>query len=312
MSQTLLATIQFARGLRANLPSSGLPGQPFFCYDTGELFVFWNGSMVQIAGAGIEYLRSLLDVSIDSPTDGQILAYDSASGKWINATNTSGSLAGDSDVELTSPANGDVLTYMTASSKWENQQPSGGVPAGSNIAYIPAKQSPQLYNFSTSYAGLSLITGFMSYNIINSASKFRVSLSAGSVGTGLKVVRAVMQKWATTSVGTGSITPAFISSTPITWNSGNASPSLVPGDNYSDAITLAISPAYSYQLIVYFDPSTDPTATLWTDNGYSIAGSGQTSASGDWTGDTTDTYGLNISCAYAGQHIFGVARLVTA
>lgn len=48
---TITGPIQFTRGIRANLPSIGLPGQAFFCTDTGEVFV-WNGtSMVGPAAA---------------------------------------------------------------------------------------------------------------------------------------------------------------------------------------------------------------------------------------------------------------------
>lgn len=49
---TVYATIEIRRGLKSALPSSGSLGEPFFCTDTGELFV-WNGiAMVQIVGSG--------------------------------------------------------------------------------------------------------------------------------------------------------------------------------------------------------------------------------------------------------------------
>lgn len=46
--------IQVSHGLKANLPTTGLPGQVFFCTDTRELFV-WNpaySEMTQITGGG--------------------------------------------------------------------------------------------------------------------------------------------------------------------------------------------------------------------------------------------------------------------
>jgi len=47
MSQTY--TIELKRGLFANLPASGSLGEPYFCTDTGQLFI-WNGSaMAQIS-----------------------------------------------------------------------------------------------------------------------------------------------------------------------------------------------------------------------------------------------------------------------
>ncbi len=44
-----MATIKLRRGLRANLPATGSPGEAFFCYNTGELFIANNsGNMVEI------------------------------------------------------------------------------------------------------------------------------------------------------------------------------------------------------------------------------------------------------------------------
>lgn len=40
---TITGPVQFTRGLKANLPTTALPGQAFFCTDTGEVFV-WNGT----------------------------------------------------------------------------------------------------------------------------------------------------------------------------------------------------------------------------------------------------------------------------
>jgi Major tropism determinant N-terminal domain len=53
MSQpTIYATIQIKNGLQANLPISGVIGEPFFTTDDGNLYV-WNGSsMVQVNGSG--------------------------------------------------------------------------------------------------------------------------------------------------------------------------------------------------------------------------------------------------------------------
>lgn len=50
-------------------------------------------------------------------------------------------LAGDSDVDITSPSNGDVLTYNTGASKWENQAPSGGGGGGSWSASTAKRQA---------------------------------------------------------------------------------------------------------------------------------------------------------------------------
>ena len=45
-----VTTIQLRRGLKASLPASGALGEPFFCTDTNELFI-WNGTaMVSAVG----------------------------------------------------------------------------------------------------------------------------------------------------------------------------------------------------------------------------------------------------------------------
>lgn len=51
---TIKGPVQISRGLKANLPTTGLDGQVFFCTDTGELFV-WDAAqtrMVNPAGQG--------------------------------------------------------------------------------------------------------------------------------------------------------------------------------------------------------------------------------------------------------------------
>lgn len=66
---------------------------------------------------------SLTDTNISSPSDGQVLKYDSASSKWVNGTGGGGG-ASDlddlSDVAISSVSNGQVLAYDSTSSKWEN------------------------------------------------------------------------------------------------------------------------------------------------------------------------------------------------
>lgn len=76
-------------------------------------------------------LEELHDVLISTPTDGQSLVYESASGLWKN-TNTVGteaevtaviessSINSFSDVNLTSPTNGQILIYNSSTGKWEN------------------------------------------------------------------------------------------------------------------------------------------------------------------------------------------------
>lgn len=71
--------------------------------------------------AGDYDLTELGDVAISSPTNDQVLKYDSVSQKWVNGAEGGGgssTLAGLTDVSITTPASGQVLTYDGAS--WEN------------------------------------------------------------------------------------------------------------------------------------------------------------------------------------------------
>lgn len=74
-------------------------------------------------------LNELHDVNAGSPSDNNVLAYDSASSMWTNQTAAEAGLAAAShthtfanitDVNITSPTNGQSLTYDSASSKWIN------------------------------------------------------------------------------------------------------------------------------------------------------------------------------------------------
>lgn len=73
-------------------------------------------------GAGAYPLSELPDTNIVSPTNGQILAYDSTSEKWINSDDVQGvtSLDALTDTDLDFPSAGQVLMYNAVSQKWEN------------------------------------------------------------------------------------------------------------------------------------------------------------------------------------------------
>jgi hypothetical protein len=80
--------------------------------DTGRLWKLTN------AGTNTYVEVLLLEGTITSPTDGQVLEYDTGTGKWINATPTGGgggaSTLGDlTDVDLvtTPPVAGDLLLF---------------------------------------------------------------------------------------------------------------------------------------------------------------------------------------------------------
>ena len=80
-------------------------------------------------GGGATALSSLSDVTITSPTNGDILLYNSQTGAWENNafTPTSSSLSGLTDVSITSAQNNNILLYNAISGKWEN----GALPVAS-------------------------------------------------------------------------------------------------------------------------------------------------------------------------------------
>lgn len=74
-------------------------------------------------GGGATDLDDLTDVTITTPTDGQVLKYDSANSVWINANESGGgssTLSGLTDVTITTPSDGQMLSYDNANSKWVN------------------------------------------------------------------------------------------------------------------------------------------------------------------------------------------------
>lgn len=72
-------------------------------------------------------VESLNDVEVTNPENGQVLAYDSSSEKWVNSEAGGGAstLAGLTDVDISNPADGQTLVYDATSEKWVNG--AGGV-----------------------------------------------------------------------------------------------------------------------------------------------------------------------------------------
>ena len=79
---------------------------------------------------GAEYLTQLKDVAISTPSNNQVLQYDSVSEKWINNTLPDGvnELSELSDVTINNPNAGNALIYGGASGKWYNVTPEQAFP----------------------------------------------------------------------------------------------------------------------------------------------------------------------------------------
>ena len=73
-------------------------------------------------GAGAYPLADLPDTQITNPEQGQILAYDATSQKWINSDDVEGvtSLDALTDTAIVTPTGGQVLMYNQTAGKWVN------------------------------------------------------------------------------------------------------------------------------------------------------------------------------------------------
>ena len=91
------------------------------------MFGFWTdlyfsalGRNSVATGLGID---NLTDVTINTPTSGQVLQYNATSAKWENATlniQTVTALANLTDVLLTNPSDGQTLLYDGTNARWYN------------------------------------------------------------------------------------------------------------------------------------------------------------------------------------------------
>lgn len=125
-------------------------------------------------GGGGGSLATLSDVSLSTPTNNQVLSYQtSGTAKWKNFTIATVGITGaysdlsgkptipstvaalTGDVDISSPADDDVLTYVSGSSKWENKPASGG--GGSGVTVEDAGSS--LGTATTiNFAGMASVT----------------------------------------------------------------------------------------------------------------------------------------------------------
>ena len=134
-------------------------------FATGSVSALGQGSG---GSGGAVSLADLVDTTISNPSNGQVLKYDSTSGKWINGSITPGSttLSGLTDTSISSPTNGQVLKYNSTSGKWENANESGGgggtgtvtsvalsVPTGLSVSGSPITTSGTLaISFASGYS----------------------------------------------------------------------------------------------------------------------------------------------------------------
>ena len=95
--------------------------------------IAWEDSVSKwdvLASQKSQTLDDLSDVTITTPTNDQVLKYDSNAGKWVNGNGGGGgasTLDDLTDVDITTPVDQQVLTYDSNSGEWINANAQGGV-----------------------------------------------------------------------------------------------------------------------------------------------------------------------------------------
>lgn len=119
----LQLNVSMGLGDLSNVYISGTPGDTQALVYNALMGRWQPGSPV-----GNSVLTNLYDVSAASPSDGDVLTWDSGTSRWVNQAPTGGSstLAALTDTNLGTPSDGDVLSYDSGTSKWVSSAPSGG------------------------------------------------------------------------------------------------------------------------------------------------------------------------------------------
>lgn len=153
---------KFARRIRGARVGSGPSGS---AAGGASSFIELTDAPSSYAGAGFQVVRvdaaeaalefadlglgELVDVALGSGLqDGDVIAYDAASGLWIPVPQGAGNLSSLGDVQIGSGlADGDVLTWDAAAWKWVPAEPPGGVGgAPSDAKYIVGAADGDLSN----------------------------------------------------------------------------------------------------------------------------------------------------------------------
>jgi hypothetical protein len=171
--------------------------------DTDIILIWQDGANKQTTKATFlsglpENLDELNDVAISGLTNGQILRYDSVTGKWENTDQGNLDLNDLNDVSIVSPSNGQVLVYNSSTSQWENS--SGGyVPYVGAVTTVDlgAQQLKAGYTTLTTNGSTETLT-------INhtSGSGKAINVTKGGAGEGLYVNKTSGSGNAATIVGT--------------------------------------------------------------------------------------------------------------
>jgi hypothetical protein len=179
-------------------------------YQNGKVLGVASGvlSWVSLPAAGATALTGLSDVSLSSPTNGQVLTYNSSTSKWIASTVTSSggatSLATLSDVTISgTPANNSILKYDTTSGKWI----VGTQSAGGSSTFVALTDGPGAF---TGKAGQSVRvnTGATALEYYTPATGASTLATLTDVNTAGAVANSIIKYDTTTSKWVIGVLPA--------------------------------------------------------------------------------------------------------
>lgn len=163
--------------------------------DTGDNYVDFRGSSgITISPGSISLdLNDLTDVNITSPSNNQVLTYDSATNTWVNATNGNGTVT---SVGLSLPTEftvtgSPVTSSGTLTATFANQNanlvfagPSSGAAATPSFRSLTATDIPSLPYVSTTLTSGNILVG----NASNAATSVTMSGDATISNTGALTV----------------------------------------------------------------------------------------------------------------------------
>jgi hypothetical protein len=260
-----------------------------------------------VVGGGSASLVDLVDTSIITPSDGQILRWRDGQQAWLNEGLQPDNLSDIQDVEISSPSDGQALVYNSANDNWVNGIPAidqnqdylniTNLDVGSSISpfFIPANTDFITIDNDNAMAAGTFVAG-TNMTITRDGNNFTFDAAGGTGGIALTDLSVTT----TTASTSGSL--AYNNST------GVFTYSPVAHQNYAlltanGSSTGSLSPSNEND-ILYFKGGTNVTITA-----------GSSSGTGDFSALTLDTLTFDVDLSsVSGSAGFetGVTYLQTA
>jgi hypothetical protein len=164
------------------VPAGGTPGQVLIKWIGGDYDTVWSSPVID----------NLADVAVTTPSDGQVLTYDSATSQWVNETPSAGSagaLDALTDVTIASPQGGQVIKYNSGTSQWVNGYADAANQMGIFVGNATANQIPYLRAvYISGDVGFSTLVELASNDSANGERAIGVTNGAINSGAGGQVI----------------------------------------------------------------------------------------------------------------------------